>query len=167
MHPGSTCSLRSQRDAGLCLAFFTSAQELVRREDGDVANRFEHQQILVTAHDALRFDLDRKFQKLVVVRIPAFLYLLGDFGKFRFFEQREQKFVARLSIYVVVEPFVFERFAKFLCRLGGDEKVALLLGEIERTPRLAVLEKESADDGAGVGNEASTAHPECRLGFQG
>jgi hypothetical protein len=51
--------------------------------------------------------------------------------------------VARLSIYVVVEPFVFKRFAKFLCRLSGDEKAALLLGEIERTPGLPFSKRKA------------------------
>jgi len=40
--------------------------------------------------------------------------------------QREREFVACLPVHVVVEPFVFERFAKFLCRLGRDEKASSL-----------------------------------------
>ena len=106
-------------------------------------------------------------RKLVVVRVSALFDLLGDFGKLRFLKKCKQEFVARLAVHVVVEAFSLKHLAEFLCRLGGDEKAARFLGEIERTSRLAVLEKKSADDSVGVENEAPTAHPKCRLGFRG
>jgi hypothetical protein len=34
-------------------------------------------------------DLDGKLQKLIVVGVQALLYVLGDFGKLCFFEERE------------------------------------------------------------------------------
>ena len=46
-------------------------EKRARSDDWNAAKRMEHQQIVVSSHDAIRFGRQRTLEQFVILRIPA------------------------------------------------------------------------------------------------